>query len=527
MAFSQGYLLEPTAGGAPSQNGLAERPNQTMGNMVRCLLHSADLGPEYWSFALLHTVYLKNRLPYSATNDTPYRIYTGHKPSAKHLRIFGCAIIARQPGSRTAKLDNNTVTGRFLGYTAMDKNVYYRDDQTQHIKIMTYCTVDKAAMTLQPADQPPSAKVLQALGYSATTKENTTDQAIEPELQIQLLSQHATMPAKAMDNSAGYNLHSTRDLTIAPGQRALIPLDIAATPPPGTYLQIAPRSGLATKQMIDTKAGVIDADYVGNITLVLHNYSEIDFHIKVGDRIVQLLVLPVAAPHILQTDTLQPTQRGTQGFRSTGTTAIVRQMAKPPATLENTTMDMSFELPYNIMMSQNPFDDTQQITITVKGDHPTLGVQMKHCHHRNRLQLLDMALSTPGCRIPKWRSFLRHSYLLTINGQQIYDFSQLEQAVTDARKFGTLKLNCIFATNRSHGIHPQHGVPQLYFNQLNTIAKHLKELQAERVLSQIRAMSAPNKAPSNTPQPTLAPSKEPSPEPPPPNYNTKCTQCST
>jgi hypothetical protein len=102
----------------------------------------------------------------------------------------------------------------------------------------------------------------------------------------------------------------------------------------------------------------------------------------------------VAAPHILQTDTLQPTQRGTQGFGSIGTTAIARQMAEPPATLENTTMDTPFELLYNIMMSQNPFDDTQQITITIKGDHPTLGMKLKHCHHRNRLQLLD--ISTPG-----------------------------------------------------------------------------------------------------------------------------------
>jgi len=91
------------------------------------------------------------------------------------------------------------------------------------------------------------------------------------------------MPAKATDNSVGYNLHSARVLTIAPGQRALIPLDTAATPPPGTYLQIAPRSSLAAKQMIDTKAGVIDADYVGNITVVLHSHSDIDFHIKVGD----------------------------------------------------------------------------------------------------------------------------------------------------------------------------------------------------------------------------------------------------
>lgn len=94
------FLLEPTAPDAPSQNGMAER----------------------WSFALLHAVYLKNRIPHSATGDTPYHAYTGTRPSAKYLRIFGSPIIARNPGRRSSKLDMHTSMGTFLGYTAMDKN---------------------------------------------------------------------------------------------------------------------------------------------------------------------------------------------------------------------------------------------------------------------------------------------------------------------------------------------------------------------------------------------------------------------
>jgi hypothetical protein len=87
MALEAGYNLESTAAGAPFQNGLADRPNQTFGNMVRCLLYSSGLGPEYWSFALQHAVYLKNRLPHTAINDTPLRVYTGKRPSARNLRI--------------------------------------------------------------------------------------------------------------------------------------------------------------------------------------------------------------------------------------------------------------------------------------------------------------------------------------------------------------------------------------------------------------------------------------------------------
>jgi hypothetical protein len=74
-----GYILEPTAADTPFQNGMAERPNRSLGNMVRCLLHSANLGPEYWSFALQHAVYLKNRIPHRIINMTPYQAYTGHR----------------------------------------------------------------------------------------------------------------------------------------------------------------------------------------------------------------------------------------------------------------------------------------------------------------------------------------------------------------------------------------------------------------------------------------------------------------
>ncbi len=75
-----GFLLEPTAPDAAFQNGKAECPNRTQGKMVRSLLHSASLGPEYWSFALLHAVYIKNRLPHRATNQVPLKMYTGKRP---------------------------------------------------------------------------------------------------------------------------------------------------------------------------------------------------------------------------------------------------------------------------------------------------------------------------------------------------------------------------------------------------------------------------------------------------------------
>jgi hypothetical protein len=72
MAQEENFILEPTAADAPFQNGLAERPNRTLGNMMKCLLNMAALGPEYWSWALLHAIYIKNRLYHTVLWVSPH-----------------------------------------------------------------------------------------------------------------------------------------------------------------------------------------------------------------------------------------------------------------------------------------------------------------------------------------------------------------------------------------------------------------------------------------------------------------------
>jgi hypothetical protein len=178
IAFQQavanaGYVLESTAPDAAFQNGKAERPNRTLGKMVRSLLHSAGLGPEYWSFALLHAVDVKNRLPHRATNQVPLTMYTGKRPSAKRLRVFGCPIVVRHLGKRPAKLDLNTSVGTFLGYTATEKNIVYMDSITKHFKTATHVIFDEAGMTLPQTDLTPAAKLLQQVGLRPINPNNT------------------------------------------------------------------------------------------------------------------------------------------------------------------------------------------------------------------------------------------------------------------------------------------------------------------------------------------------------------------
>lgn len=83
--------------------------------------------------------------------------------------------------------------------------------------------------------------------------------------------------------------------------------------------RIAPRSGLAVKHFIDTGAGVIDSDYRGEVKVLLFNHSEVDFEVKEGDRIAQLVIERIYTPEVVVVEELEESVRGAGGFGSTGT----------------------------------------------------------------------------------------------------------------------------------------------------------------------------------------------------------------
>ena len=91
--------------------------------------------------------------------------------------------------------------------------------------------------------------------------------------------------------------------------------------PYGNYGRIAPRSGLAAKHMIDVGAGVIDADYRGELKVLLFNLGDTDFQVKAEDRIAQLIIEKYTPCTIVETEVLEETSRGDGGFGSTGVSA--------------------------------------------------------------------------------------------------------------------------------------------------------------------------------------------------------------
>ena len=107
---------------------------------------------------------------------------------------------------------------------------------------------------------------------------------------------------------------------LAPGTRAMVPTGIAIALPPGTEGQVRPRSGLAASHGVTVlnSPGTIDADYRGEIKVLLINHGEAAFVIKRGERIAQMVIAPVVQAALVPVATLSATDRGAGGFGSTG-----------------------------------------------------------------------------------------------------------------------------------------------------------------------------------------------------------------
>jgi dUTP pyrophosphatase len=131
-------------------------------------------------------------------------------------------------------------------------------------------------------------------------------------------------PAYMSDLAAGLDLRaavsSELTLTLAPGEFALVPTGIRIAVPPGYEGQVRPRSGLAAQHGISVvnAPGTIDADFRGEVCVVLINQGKEPFVIRRGDRIAQLVVCPVARAQIELTSALDDTERGAGGFGHTG-----------------------------------------------------------------------------------------------------------------------------------------------------------------------------------------------------------------
>jgi len=135
---------------------------------------------------------------------------------------------------------------------------------------------------------------------------------------VKKLSPQGRLPTRGSAFAAGYDLYAARDTVVPARGKVLVDTDISIAVPTGTYGRIAPRSGLASKHFIDTGAGVIDADYRGQVKVLLFNHADTDFEIKEGNRIAQLVLERIVTPEVVEVEELEESVRGAGGFGSTG-----------------------------------------------------------------------------------------------------------------------------------------------------------------------------------------------------------------
>eukprot|EP00435_Cladocopium_sp_Y103_P010224 s4469_g2.t1 len=138
----------------------------------------------------------------------------------------------------------------------------------------------------------------------------------EPGLKVKLMHEAATVPTRGTEGSAGLDLTTVEEYKIPAGEYMLIRTGIAVELPYGTYGRIASRSSLASRGL-QIGGGVIDRDYRGEIKVLMYNHSAMEFWVRPGDRVAQLIVEKVMEVQVQQVDSLSSTARGLGGFGST------------------------------------------------------------------------------------------------------------------------------------------------------------------------------------------------------------------
>ncbi|MGW0175246.1 dUTP diphosphatase [Rhodococcus sp. NPDC003322] len=153
-----------------------------------------------------------------------------------------------------------------------------------------------------------------------------------PAVELLRLDPEIPLPRRAHEGDAGVDLCSTVDVTLEPGERALVGTGIAVALPLGTVGLIHPRSGLAAKSGLSVvnTPGTVDAGYRGEIKVCLINHdTRTPIDIRRGDRIAQLLVQRVELVTFMEVDSLDDTSRGAGGHGSSGGHALLHAAAGP------------------------------------------------------------------------------------------------------------------------------------------------------------------------------------------------------
>jgi dUTP pyrophosphatase len=467
-----GYTLRSTGAYSSAQNGLAEKPNQDLARMMRGLLYGAGLGSKYWSYALRHAVYLKNRLPHTALSyKTPYEMINGEKPDLSNLRVFGSRVHFMNK-TRQKKLDRMDSVGRFMTYKGTDKIAYVIDDVTGKERVTTHMNFDEAFMSVPAKDHPPMATAIQQSGYVPSNEEVCR-------LKIKLLSPSAQVPQRGSAEAAGLDLYTCEATTVKPGGQTIIPTGIALEMPPGYHAQIQIRSSYAAKYQARIEAGLIDSDYRGQVFAIMSNNGNEEIKISSGERFAQLVIVKDPSVTVSVSHDLQTTARQDGKFGSTGTKTIPVPAAIPQrqsTTAAAATLDDDIEPSVQVEISSDPFIDIQDITFMSRGKHATQGMMLQDSDEwDDQVTITTCKPSTAASKIPNWIKRLKNSVLLEVNHTSIKSVDEATKILSNIPR--NTEIHIKVGLQEKLAMHDDSGIPMMYFDQLLTISKHLEQIK--------------------------------------------------
>jgi len=174
----------------------------------------------------------------------------------------------------------------------------------------TWCLKESPTVYAIPEDEAREENLKVEFGATQSKK----DQRI----QVRLLDHQARLPTRGSAMAAGHDLYANEERIMTARGQEVVATGISVTPPKGTYGPIAPRSGMAVKHQIAVNTGVSGSDYTGEIKVVVVNMSDQDRCMQKGDRIAQRLMEKIFKSDCYQVPKLGKTDRGQQGYRSTG-----------------------------------------------------------------------------------------------------------------------------------------------------------------------------------------------------------------
>ena len=470
-----GYIPRTTAAFSSAQNGLAEKPNQDLGRMMRSLLYGAGLGSEYWTYAMRHAVYLKNRLPHTALQYiTPYEKVNKNKPDLSNLRAFGARVHFMHE-HRKKKLDKMDNTGRFVAYKGSNKLIYVIDDVTGKERVTSHANFDEAFTSVKASQHPPMATALQQAGYKPEKEDICR-------IKVKLLDSNARLPKKATEDAAAFDVYSTKEIHIKPGEQNFINTGLALEIPKGYHGELHVRSGLAAKHQARVEAGIIDSDYRGEVMIIMSNNGTEELHIDKQERVAQLLIVRDPTVTLNVAHNLGSTVRDSGKFGSTGRHIIGSKdheatTAAAASLMDNTECDS--ESHHLVNLSANPFNDEQEIYMTSLGKHPTQGLVLQECPEwKDRIIITSCKAGTAGAKINNWVKRLKNNVLLKIDDSTINSIKEAEAILANKPRGTTVKLT--IGLLEKLPMHRDNGIPMLYFDQLHAISQHLNQIKMAR-----------------------------------------------